>query len=209
MRNIYFIIFILVLITTITRVAENQDTNKQHSSFKLFDGGKSGIINSDDTKASLVAKFGMEALNDESIWIDEGTIEVKVTRLLKDSTPVTIYWDNDLTVSKVIIDEPNSAWEVCGITCGASIQELLALNKTKISFYGFGWDQGGLVTDWHDGELADQLKNTKIELGLDWDFIDENNINPDKFMGDSVILDSDNHELDTLHLKVTRIVLQF
>ncbi|GJQ61250.1 MAG: hypothetical protein SCALA702_03030 [Melioribacteraceae bacterium] len=208
MRNIYFIIFILILLTTITQVAENQEKTIPQNSFNLFDGGKGGIITTDDTKASLVDKFGIEALNDESIWIDEGTIEVKVTKLFKNTNPVTLFWDNDMTVSKVVIDELNSSWKVNGIACGTSIKELVNINKSGFKFNGFGWDNGGVVTDWGDGELGEQLSNTLIELGLDWEVLEEKNINPDKFMGDGITLNSDNTELDQLNIRVSRIVLQ-
>lgn len=209
MRNVYFIIFILALLTTITHLNDSPALDLNATSFELSNDGTKGAITKNDTKVTLSERFGISSLKDESIWIDEGTIEVKITRLFAETNPVTIYWGENKKVKKVVIDEPSSRWNIAGIYYGTPIKQLQNMNGNAFKFNAFGWDQGGLVIDWNNGELSTILNNTGIELGFDWENIEKLGINVDPFMGDGKFFNSDDSSIDKLELSVTRIVITF
>ncbi len=57
-----------------------------------------------------------------------------------------------------------------GIGVGTSLGELVRLNGAPITFYGFGWDYGGLVSDYNGGKLSDTYV---LALDLNYDSVGE------------------------------------
>jgi hypothetical protein len=51
-----------------------------------------------------------------------------------------------------------SAWRTrSGVRIGSTLKELEKLNAKAFALAGFGWDYGGTVVDWRDGDLADEF----------------------------------------------------
>ena len=64
----------------------------------------------------------------------------------------------DAPIVELRISEPTSHWhDVNGLRPGMRLDELVKLNGAPISFYGVGWDYGGVVQDWHGGKLANPV----------------------------------------------------
>ena len=78
----------------------------------------------------------------------------------------------------VDIFKPITKWKLpYGLKVGMSLQELEAINGKPLSFYGFEWDNGGLVFDWNKGNL--ETKNISCMLGYKGNMLPE-------FVGDQV-----------------------
>lgn len=80
----------------------------------------------------------------EFIWVDD-SIGFKELAYLTISTSTTDWVTSD------------------GITIGTNLKELEVLNKKPFSFYGFGWDYGGL-TSFEDGYLSTRNISVTLEL---------------------------------------------
>jgi len=99
-----------------------------------------------------------------------------------DSTKkVYFHWKNDdftgLAGVQIKIDysmenpPKKSAWKCAnGLTLGTPLEQLVKYNNKPITFYGFEWDNAGLVIDYNGGKLTS--RNIGIELGYTND--DEN-----------------------------------
>jgi hypothetical protein len=69
----------------------------------------------------------------------------------------------DAGVKAVIIGQ-NSQWTtVAGVYAGMTLKELEALNGKPFLFYGGGWDQGGYVTNWKDGQLRGRINSCRLD----------------------------------------------
>ncbi len=65
-------------------------------------------------------------------------------------------------ISQYTFEKMNSKWVLpLNIHLGASLQELERINDAPISFYGLGWDYGGMIESWNNGKLS---KVNKIKI---------------------------------------------
>ena len=213
MRKIIIVLLLLsfnVFPKTINRDGElfNKTAPKDSLLFSITPQDSSGIFNSKLTKADLEKQFGEENIEEKSEWREEGTVEEKVTLLYPDSeNEIKLTWKKKGTLATIVITQPNSQWNVNGLKIGISLAEIKEINSANFEFYGFGWDRGGLIYDWGNGILAKTLENIEVFLGLDWGKVGNKNI--DKFMGDTILLNSKEPKLKSLGIILYSIVIKY
>jgi len=86
-----------------------------------------------------------------------------------------------------------------GLKVGMTVDDLIAINGQQLTFYGFGWDHGGLVSSFNGGKL----ENQGIALILR---ADERKPAYRKFSGDSEFNTAD-RDASTLNLRIGEITL--
>lgn len=65
---------------------------------------------------------------------------------------------------KAVVIGKNSIWTTrAGVIPGMTLRELEALNGRPFLFYGGGWDQGGYVTNWKDGQLRGKINSCRLD----------------------------------------------
>lgn len=146
-----------------------------------------------------LAKFYPEAeITHGTDMFREGTEERPFTLLYPDTpNEVLIIWNNNAKTQLygIMISE-NGKWKSkTGIKIGTTYNELVALNKGPISFYGFGWDYGGAV-DWNGGKL----ENSKVHV-----FLAPKGKVPNSYYGDKIIKATP-EEIEALQLSVQSIL---
>lgn len=122
--------------------------------------------------------FGEENIINDVWSVAEGTETYLVTIVNPDSkNKIIIYWDKksedykDYAFVEAIYSNFNSEWEEAedegftfpsksGIKIGTTLQELEKINGKAITFFGFGWDYGGMVTS-----TGDKLQGLAITVG--------------------------------------------
>lgn len=108
------------------------------------------------TYEQLAADFGRQSLarGAETIL---GTMERNVLVLYANTAKQIIMVMSDstreATVTSVIIRKP-SVWQARnGLRPGITLKEVERMNGKPFFFYGGGWDQGGLITNWNNGSM--------------------------------------------------------
>jgi hypothetical protein len=186
-----------------------QDTTPKDSiSFCINTVDSFGIFNSQLTKDDLVKLFGKENVGEKSEWREEGTVEVKITAVYPETkNEVALSWKEDGTLANILLKNPDSDWVVNGLKVGMTLTEIEKVNTNNFMFYGFGWDNGGTIYNWENGIFANSLENIKVSLELDWENIGNKNI--DKFMGDTVKLNSNNEKIKEFGISIYSITVKY
>lgn len=66
--------------------------------------------------------------------------------------------DADARVKLLELEDAGTRWQLeHGLRPGLTLAQLVAANTAPLSFYGFAWDYGGSVHDWHGGRLANPV----------------------------------------------------
>jgi hypothetical protein len=113
----------------------------------------------DATPATLAAYFGRENVIPETIDGPEGQ-PLNVTAIYPDDPDrrIEVVFANEeerTGLITVMVSRTTSLWKgPGGISIGAGIAEVEAANGEPFSVQGFGWDYGGFVSDWKDGNLT-------------------------------------------------------
>ena len=78
--------------------------------------------------------------------------------------------DRDAPIQELRVRGVESRWHADnGLHPGMRLADLVQRNGAPITFYGFGWDYGGTVQDWHGGKLANAVGTRafhRVRLGL-------------------------------------------
>jgi hypothetical protein len=148
----------------------------------------------DADRAGLADRFGKENLRDEEVGGAEGDTS-RATVLYPDDPRRRLeitWWDEagQRRPATIRTREEASDWTVGGIGIGAGLADVAAANGAPIILSGFGWDYGGLVTDWGGGKLASAAGSTESGCRLQMGFSPQADA-PDAIMGDGVVLRSD------------------
>ena len=102
-------------------------------------------------EAMLKTKYGAENVTRETQVFAEGTVELEVTLLFKGTEKeLRFMWEDDSVnfaiPTSLFVETKNSPWVTSnGIKVGTSMTELEEIYNSDFSFYGFGWDFGGMV----------------------------------------------------------------
>ena len=122
-----------------------------------------GTIGSLTTRLELETRFGTTNVRVETFDGPEGSRGYPVLVVFPDVPRKRLELvqdaDNpDAPILELRISHPASRWhDANGLRPGLSLSELVTLNGAPISFYGVGWDYGGVVQDWHGGKLANAV----------------------------------------------------
>lgn len=117
-----------------------------------------GAITKTSTYEDLINLFGKEKLKDETHTGPEGEGILKCTIVYKGtSQEITVYWQDKKfhnKISRVECTKANSPYHTSDdLKIGSSLNDVVKANKAFITFYGFGWDYGGAITNYNKGNL--------------------------------------------------------
>ncbi|MCX6318684.1 MAG: hypothetical protein NTW29_15490 [Bacteroidetes bacterium] len=148
-----------------------------------------GLVPLDATYETLLRTYGKERVTDENMYrapdSDEMVMKTIINKGKRDE--IVIQWDDSSFHQKILAVEAgqeNHPFKTSdGVHYGTTLAELVTINGASISFSGFGWDFGGLLTDFHGGKLAykEGLPHISYDLGI--------NLTQqyDEIMGDQII----------------------
>jgi hypothetical protein len=167
----------------------------------------SGPFARDSDAARLAAVFGAANLRDEEIAGAEGEV-IKATVIYPDDPTrrIEIAWSDEANrrhPATIRVHEDGSQWRIGSVGMGSTLDEVAAANGAHILLSGFGWDYGGLVTEWNEGALP---KLAGPACRIEMDFAPQQDA-PDALMGDGVMLDSNDPAVRASRPVVTQLGL--
>lgn len=115
------------------------------------------------TRLELEARFGKANVREETFDGQEGSGRYPVLVVFPDDPRKRLELvqdaDNpDAPIIELRLSDPATQWHASnGLRPGMSLAELVKLNGAPVSFYGVGWDYGGVVQDWRGGKLANAV----------------------------------------------------
>ena len=204
------LLFLILLIYSCESEKSKNDTNSDFhfSSYNVVLSDGHNFFSKNLSKNMLINSLGEISISDTTEWIEEGTVEIKATQIYPNTdSSLTLYWNSNNKLKSIRLDKENSIWNINGLKVGMALDEVEKTNSTDFNFYGFGWDNGGLVYDWNNGTHANSTNNVSVNLNLNWENVGNKNI--DKFMGDYVKLNSNNKELRELGITVYSIIVKY
>lgn len=143
--------------------AEEEKTAEEPAApdFSIEPGIRVGGIYAGSTEADVKALYGEGQVQFRSVYIGEGESQPGIAVFPNTPDELEIVWDIAAATGKpefIRISKEGAAWRTMqGVSIGASLEELEKINGGPFSIYGFGWDYGGLVTDWQGGNLNPHL----------------------------------------------------
>lgn len=180
----YSILLLLAVISCATPTTENQESTTPASGPMPLEQ-----LLTFDSEQSLKQAFGDSSISRETRYCPEGECQYMATILFKDQpNEAEFMWDDTTNFSglSTVAVYGAGTWKTSyGLGLGTTMKELETLNGGPISFAGFGWDYGGIVS-WDNGRL-DTLKGTVV---LDMP-LDVTHPEADSLMGDHANLRSD------------------
>ena len=115
------------------------------------------------TRLELEARFGKANVREETFDGPEGDGDYPVLVVYPDDPRKRLELvqdaeNPDAPIVEVRVSDPTTHWrDANGLRPGMTLAELVALNGAPVSFYGLGWDYGGVVQDWRGGKLANAV----------------------------------------------------
>lgn len=140
-----------------------------------------------DTAQTILDRFGedarMETLENEgglypvvALWPDDPNKRVEIA-----------FADDAMSaVASLRIAGEAPQWNIAGIARGTKLAELEQRNGGPFELYGFEWDYGGRVFDWHGGSLAALEGGCELEVFVG-NMDDSGSILPDELVGDRAV----------------------
>ncbi len=128
-----------------------------------------GIIEQDSSYESLEKRVGKKHIKRTDVYIAEGFCESGALLYPNDSRrQVEIFWGDKINEShptSVQISSSDSWWKLpYDIGIGTSAMTLYKLNGKTFSFAGTGWDYGGYIHHWTEGNLDAPLIGVSLRL---------------------------------------------
>ncbi len=116
------------------------------------------IFNAETTLESLIQEFGAVNVIEAEIHEDEGFYEHGALIFPGSQAELQVFWHDPETrqsLRKVRVQGDHSAWQTPdGLKLGLDLQSIEAINRRPFRLVGFGWDYGGTVGSWENGDLG-------------------------------------------------------
>jgi hypothetical protein len=114
------------------------------------------LLKPDDTLATAQARLGAGNVREQALDGAEGETLAGWVVYPDDPTRTADVFLDDANAHPAMlrIRAPESTWtRADGIRIGLGSTELQAMNGKAFAFYGFEWDYGGAISDFHGGRL--------------------------------------------------------
>jgi hypothetical protein len=127
-----------------------------------------GLINNNTDIGALKKMFGENNIKDERVCGPECADSIDVTFVFRDQpNEFCINWQDSgyhKQISFIECWRENSPYHSStGLKIGSTLNDILKLNRQKITFSGFGWDYGGIIQSYNKGTM----ENTPVQYRLD------------------------------------------
>jgi hypothetical protein len=121
------------------------------------------------TLASLQQRFGAENVSEQTLDGPEGMQYTATVVFANDAARrLEVIWAEGAAHAKpsaIVINGEGNLWVgPSGVEVGMPLAELEAANGAPFDISGFGWDYGGSVTDWRDGNVSRAGCNVQARL---------------------------------------------
>lgn len=184
-------IIILLLIIIIAVLCESC-LGTINNDWICIPGKRIGPITKETNGMALIKIFGKKNIKTITTESDELGLPGEIYTYVypNSKNEIQIRW-NEQKPWIVSIYKNGTQWRTLeGLTIGSSINELVKINKRNFVISGYGWEYGGYVTSWNNGEL------TKYKGKLDV-FLDEGNgtLKGSNFIGEKLRISSDDQQL--------------
>jgi hypothetical protein len=156
----------------------------------IIPGERFGAISATSTLADLQRLYGPANVVDGELYIAEGMCEAG-TKLFPGQPDKTLFitWGDRRHKAFPLIVQmlgDHSLWRTPeGITLGTPVGTLMGLNRTPFKFSGLGWDYGGYINSWENGELDRKLGDA-INIRLGYSPTMPESIDVEKISGEGV-----------------------
>lgn len=136
--------------------------------WRIVPGRSAGPVTADISEADLRKHYG-EGVEAARIQIGEGETMPGAVLFGGDSLRrAEIIWRDTVSrrrPARFILRGSKSQWRTDeGISLGTTLHELERLNGGAFTLAGFGWDYGGVITDWAGGALGRKLPGAFLYL---------------------------------------------
>ena len=202
-------VLLLVLASCDRRPSTVDGQRSTDSASWSFDPGTSfGALTADGSEQDLVAAYGAAQVQPEAVSLGEGESEPGSVVFPDDPLRrFEVAWGDTLqrrAPSFVLLTGDTTLWQgKRGLTLGVSLGQLETLNGKPFGMAGYGWDYGGSVLSWKDGQLADLEGRVAVALAPR-----DANADVSHVLGDGEFLSSDS-TLRRLQPRVNRLVVRF
>ena len=159
-----------VLFACAAAACDGRPRAPESSSWTIRPESGAGPITRQTDESTLIRVFGSANVRRERIQIGEGeTVPGNVLFPADSARRLEIIWADTIGrrfPKRLILRGDSSRWSVAnGISLGTTLEQLEKLNGRPFTLAGFGWDYGGVVTDWRGGNLATPLgRSVKLYL---------------------------------------------
>jgi hypothetical protein len=142
--------------------ALNDGRQKAGGDFLLVPGERIGPLYGEHSlENDLVQTFGAQNVKRQDIYLGEGNAAPGFVIFGDTRNAVEVHYDTSIVKDRpalLRISEEGTDWESKhGITVGTTLEELVRINGKPITFWGFGWDYGGAVSNWNGGKIDSRL----------------------------------------------------
>lgn len=188
--------------------AVDRQRSTDSASWSFEPGISFGPLNADASEEDLIAAFGAAEVQPEAVSLGEGESEPGSVVFADDPLRrFEVAWGDTLQRRAprfVLLTGDTTLWRgKRGITLGLSLAQLEALNGKAFGMAGYGWDYGGSVLSWKDGQLADLEGRVAVALAPR-----DPNADVSHVLGDGEFLSSDS-TLRRLQPRINRLVVRF
>ncbi|TAE47618.1 MAG: hypothetical protein EAZ89_17420 [Bacteroidetes bacterium] len=124
---------------------------------RLLPGRQVGAIRLSTTEEDLIRIYGPENIGRSEVLLPGNQKEgcTVVFPGLNDELRITWKDDSRSKIKAIYLDRGNSSWLTSqGIGVGTPLSELVKANRAPVSFYGFNWEYGGVISSWKSGTMA-------------------------------------------------------
>ena len=167
-------------------------------------GERFGAIEAGMTIVEIEGIYGAENLVSEEVEMREGMTEPAYVLFPGTRDEAIVRLGEDKQPGSVTVRNENARWyapKPAFVMMKASLRELQASNGRPFVFRGFGWDRGGVITDWRGG----RLEGVGVRLAYATERIETGGL-PEELRGD-VPVRSDAEALENLDLRVCELII--
>ncbi len=204
MKKVIAVSLVLYLFLSCKMDKSTNQTDATQKDFVIVPGERVGLIRATTTEAEVEQYYGAKNIKIQEVPIAEGDTREGVLLFPGTKNELEIVWDIAADFGQpefIRISQDNTDWKTQdGITVGTTLETLEKINGKPFKFYGFGWDYGGLVTNWNDGKLNSYLLVALIPQNFD---------KLDNTLRGEVELSSDDPKVRELQAKIGSIVITF
>lgn len=178
----------------------NDGRQKAGGDFLLIPGARIGpLYAAHSLENDLIQTFGSQNVKRQDIYLGEGAMAPGYVIFGDTRNELEVYYDSSIVKDRpafVRISQTGTDWKSAeGITIGTTLEQLVKLNGKPITFWGFGWDYGGAVSNWNAGKI-----DSRLMIVLE----DTRQNTPEAILGDKEIL-STAKGVDAKRIKVSII----
>jgi len=157
-------------ICVLASTAYGRDTSSgSEPDWLIVPGQRAGALHRTSSEVQLAQAYGRDAVQPLRVELGEGVTAPGTVLFATDSLRrLEVLWHDTVArerPTRLVLRGSESRWQLpANISLGVGLRELERRNGRRFTLAGFGWDYGGVITDWEGGALAAQLPGVRLYL---------------------------------------------